>query len=118
MTRIIVCILFVVFIRYNNGLIKTAMFNKTIFSLQTKYGISPLYNGLPNSSSYGGYTNGGYNSPVGTINELTDLFNDLSFDCKPTKRPPPSYLCHLCFKKGHYIKDCPQVCIFSYFSLM
>lgn len=72
----------------------------------------PLYNGLPNSSSYGGYTNGGYNSPVGTINELTDLFNDLSFDCKPTKRPPPSYLCHLCFKKGHYIKDCPQVCIF------
>lgn len=74
----------------------------------------PLYNGLPNSSSYGGYTNGGYNSPVGTINELTDLFNDLSFDCKPTKRPPPSYLCHLCFKKGHYIKDCPQVRIFSY----
>lgn len=72
----------------------------------------PLYNGLPNSSSYGGYTNGGYNSPVGTINELTDLFNDLSFDCKPTKRPPPSYLCHLCFKKGHYIKDCPQVCNF------
>ncbi|CAL1292831.1 unnamed protein product [Larinioides sclopetarius] len=79
---------------------------------QTKYGMSPIYNGLPNSTSYGGYTNGGYNSPVGTINELTDLFNDLSFDCnKPTKRPPPSYLCHLCFKKGHYIKDCPQDCV-------
>ncbi|KAG8178255.1 hypothetical protein JTE90_000355 [Oedothorax gibbosus] len=76
---------------------------------QNKYGMSPVYNGLPNSSTYGGYTNGGYNSPVGTINELSDLFGDLSFDCnKPTKRPPPSYLCHLCFKKGHYIKDCPQ----------
>ncbi|XP_017798789.1 PREDICTED: zinc finger CCHC domain-containing protein 24-like [Habropoda laboriosa] len=34
---------------------------------------------------------------------------DLSLlDRKPSKRPPPSYLCHLCFNKGHYIKDCPQ----------
>lgn len=24
------------------------------------------------------------------------------------KRPPNTYLCHLCFQKGHYIKDCPQ----------
>lgn len=23
--------------------------------------------------------------------------------------PPADYLCHLCFQKGHYIKDCPQV---------
>ncbi|XP_053659714.1 uncharacterized protein LOC128708759 [Anopheles marshallii] len=24
------------------------------------------------------------------------------------KVPPANYLCHLCFKKGHYIRDCPQ----------
>ena len=30
---------------------------------------------------------------------------------KAVKPPPNAYLCHLCFKKGHYIKDCPQVCI-------
>ncbi|XP_068081091.1 uncharacterized protein [Anabrus simplex] len=45
--------------------------------------------------------------------DLADQLNDLSLngalDRKPTKRPPPTYLCHLCFRKGHYIKDCPQV---------
>ena len=43
--------------------------------------------------------------------DLADHFTDLSLSLerKPTKRPPPAYLCHLCFKKGHYIKDCPQV---------
>ncbi|XP_043599704.1 zinc finger CCHC domain-containing protein 24-like [Bombus pyrosoma] len=43
------------------------------------------------------------------IGELADRFREMGLlDRKPTKRPPPSYLCHLCFKKGHYIKDCPQ----------
>jgi len=32
---------------------------------------------------------------------------------KTPKRPPDGYLCHLCFCKGHYIKDCPQVRIFK-----
>jgi hypothetical protein len=43
--------------------------------------------------------------------DLADRFADLTLNIerKPTKRPPPTYLCHLCFKKGHYIKDCPQV---------
>uniref|UniRef100_A0A182YCC9 Uncharacterized protein n=1 Tax=Anopheles stephensi TaxID=30069 RepID=A0A182YCC9_ANOST len=27
---------------------------------------------------------------------------------KYSKVPPSNYLCHLCFKKGHYIRDCPQ----------
>uniref|UniRef100_A0A182N3M0 CCHC-type domain-containing protein n=1 Tax=Anopheles dirus TaxID=7168 RepID=A0A182N3M0_9DIPT len=27
---------------------------------------------------------------------------------KCSKLPPANYLCHLCFKKGHYIRDCPQ----------
>jgi len=31
-----------------------------------------------------------------------------------SKRIPPSdYLCHLCFQKGHFIKDCPQVSLKS-----
>lgn len=47
----------------------------------------------------------------GSVGDLTDHFSDLSItmDRKAGKRPPPSYLCHLCFMKGHYIKDCPQV---------
>nr|KAG5707698.1 hypothetical protein BaRGS_003273 [Batillaria attramentaria] len=51
------------------------------------------------------------NSPFGSIQDLADHFSDLSLsiDRKPGKRPPSSYLCHLCFNKGHYIKDCPQV---------
>ncbi|KAK1129770.1 Zinc finger CCHC domain-containing protein 24 [Melipona bicolor] len=43
------------------------------------------------------------------IGELANRFRELGLiDRKSAKRPPPSYLCHLCFKKGHYIKDCPQ----------
>ena len=40
------------------------------------------------------------------------FFDDLplSPDSKrKARRPPDGYLCHLCFCKGHYIKDCPQV---------
>lgn len=47
-------------------------------------------------------------SPYGSINDLVDHFSDLTLDRKPNKRPPSTYLCHLCFTKGHYIKDCPQ----------
>lgn len=49
---------------------------------------------------------------VDGLSSLTDYFSDLSLSAearKPSKRPPPNYLCHLCFNKGHYIKDCPQV---------
>lgn len=28
--------------------------------------------------------------------------------CRMAKKPPSTYLCHLCFQKGHFIKDCPQ----------
>ncbi|ESO84250.1 hypothetical protein LOTGIDRAFT_108621 [Lottia gigantea] len=49
-------------------------------------------------------------SPYGSIQDLADQFCDLSLsiDRKPVRRPPSTYLCHLCFNKGHYIKDCPQ----------
>ena len=51
-------------------------------------------------------------SPYGSIGDIADQFSDLSLspiDRKMGRRPPPTYLCHLCFNKGHYIKDCPQV---------
>uniref|UniRef100_A0A8C7UZV0 Zinc finger, CCHC domain containing 24 n=1 Tax=Oncorhynchus mykiss TaxID=8022 RepID=A0A8C7UZV0_ONCMY len=54
---------------------------------------------------------GSLNNIVDGLNTLTDHFSDLSLSSesrKPSKRPPPNYLCHLCFNKGHYIKDCPQ----------
>ncbi|KAJ3610865.1 hypothetical protein NHX12_022955 [Muraenolepis orangiensis] len=58
------------------------------------------------------YKKGSLNHIVDGLTSLTDHFSDLSLSSdqrKPTKRPPPNYLCHLCFNKGHYIKDCPQV---------
>ena len=43
--------------------------------------------------------------PLGFFDDLP-----LSPDAKKKiRRPPDGYLCHLCFCKGHYIKDCPQV---------
>nr|XP_045594117.1 uncharacterized protein LOC123755460 isoform X2 [Procambarus clarkii] len=67
----------------------------------------------------GSFSNGlnGVNSPVnsnslnGSIGELADQLNDLTLglDKKAKGRKlPPNYLCHLCFKKGHHIKECPQ----------
>ncbi|XP_076161646.1 zinc finger CCHC domain-containing protein 24 isoform X1 [Ptiloglossa arizonensis] len=76
-----------------------------------------IWNGFPTPASQSYLHRGGL-SPSGAIGgNLTDSIGDLAdhftelglLDRKPTKRPPPSYLCHLCFKKGHYIKDCPQV---------
>lgn len=59
------------------------------------------------------------------ISDLCERFNDFSFlnvatatrPQKPHKQPPPNYLCHLCFKKGHYIRDCPQVSQFLFYNL-
>ncbi|XP_048842993.1 zinc finger CCHC domain-containing protein 24 [Brienomyrus brachyistius] len=54
---------------------------------------------------------GSLNNIVDGLSSLTDHFSELSLSSeprKPSKKPPPNYLCHLCFNKGHYIKDCPQ----------
>ncbi|XP_066943314.1 uncharacterized protein [Macrobrachium rosenbergii] len=67
----------------------------------------------------GGFSNGlnGISSPVnssslnGSIGELADQLSELTLglDKKGKGRKlPPNYLCHLCFKKGHHIKECPQ----------
>ncbi|XP_011503020.1 PREDICTED: zinc finger CCHC domain-containing protein 24-like [Ceratosolen solmsi marchali] len=43
------------------------------------------------------------------LGDLGEHFSELCLlESKSTKRPPSTYLCHLCFKKGHYIRDCPQ----------
>ncbi|KAL0274824.1 UNVERIFIED_CONTAM: hypothetical protein PYX00_002856 [Menopon gallinae] len=45
-----------------------------------------------------------------TVDPMTDLIEqiqELTLDPrKPPRVPPPTYLCHLCFGQGHYIKDC------------
>ncbi|CAG04810.1 unnamed protein product, partial [Tetraodon nigroviridis] len=54
---------------------------------------------------------GSLNNIVDGLSSLADHFSDLSLSPesrRPCKRPPANYLCHLCFNKGHYIKDCPQ----------
>ncbi|XP_022185066.2 zinc finger CCHC domain-containing protein 24 isoform X1 [Nilaparvata lugens] len=80
--------------------------------------------GIPNM--WGSFpTRGSYNMPATTFpkrrtnglpsinnNTVGELSKDLSELClhdqKNLKEPPPTYLCHLCFNKGHYIKDCPM----------
>ncbi|XP_071450502.1 zinc finger CCHC domain-containing protein 24-like [Hetaerina americana] len=47
-------------------------------------------------------------APGDIIGDIVEHFGDLALERKMSKRPPSTYLCHLCFKKGHYIKDCPQ----------
>ncbi|XP_037052455.1 zinc finger CCHC domain-containing protein 24-like isoform X2 [Bradysia coprophila] len=44
------------------------------------------------------------------LSDFCDQFNDLRIfrNEKAAKSPPLNYMCHLCFKKGHYIRDCPQ----------
>ncbi|XP_055380608.1 putative uncharacterized protein DDB_G0282129 [Condylostylus longicornis] len=42
-------------------------------------------------------------------NNINNNNNDNSNNTTKSIRPPPiNYLCHLCFKKGHFIRDCPQ----------
>lgn len=47
------------------------------------------------------------------ITELCDEFADLRVYNTPVYQrggtPPSAYLCHLCFTKGHFIRNCPQV---------
>ncbi|XP_014241367.1 zinc finger CCHC domain-containing protein 24-like [Cimex lectularius] len=42
------------------------------------------------------------------IGDLSEALNELCLSDKGYKQPPATYLCHLCFSKGHYIKDCPM----------
>ncbi|XP_050298594.1 zinc finger CCHC domain-containing protein 24-like isoform X2 [Anthonomus grandis grandis] len=48
------------------------------------------------------------NSYTENLLDISEQLAELTLDGRPLKRPPAAYLCHLCFQKGHYIKDCPQ----------
>lgn len=77
------------------------------------------YPAIPSTSyapqpSTSGSTRPARSNARGSVTDLTEQLNELALtDRRPTRRPPPTYLCHLCFRKGHYIKDCPQVGTFS-----
>lgn len=45
---------------------------------------------------------------VDVMSELADQLNLFRIAQRSTKKPPSTYLCHLCFQKGHFIKDCPM----------
>lgn len=75
-------------------------------------GVAFLWQSLNNNFYKRTSPYGSLNNIVDGLSSLADHFSDLSLSPetrKPSKRPPPNYLCHLCFNKGHYIKDCPQV---------
>ena len=42
---------------------------------------------------------------------LTAQLNLMKMIKTTNTKVPTSYLCHLCFQKGHFIQDCPQVCL-------
>lgn len=86
----------------------------SIFLFQPAKVINPSWNPFPSTQYPYGILNGPYSNQniCDPLVDLTEQFAELALDRRPIKRPPPSYLCHLCFQKGHYIKDCPQV---SYF---
>ncbi|CAK8686341.1 unnamed protein product [Clavelina lepadiformis] len=64
--------------------------------------IQPNIAGTPSSETF--------SSLSSSIGELLEGFVDLSLGFSPpcTKPPPANYLCHLCFTKGHFIRDCPH----------
>jgi hypothetical protein len=51
----------------------------------------------------------GYGNINDVVADLNRLLDELRLD-KRKPPPPDDYLCHVCFQKGHFIKDCPQVC--------
>lgn len=88
---------------------------------QVKYGMPPvvapsLYHGESYCNGYPTVYPNGYSDayspdyPGAHFTELAEQFSGLSLGLDPraVRKPPPNYLCHLCFRKGHYIKDCPQ----------
>ncbi|XP_074986892.1 zinc finger CCHC domain-containing protein 24 isoform X4 [Caretta caretta] len=93
---------------------KEALLNRAIGQRSNMLqSLSPPQKALSSSLYKSASPYGSLNNIVDGLSSLTEHFSDLSLSSearKPSKRPPPNYLCHLCFNKGHYIKDCPQLC--------
>ncbi|XP_074027497.1 zinc finger CCHC domain-containing protein 24 [Leptinotarsa decemlineata] len=72
--------------------------------------LNPAWNTLSASQySYNIFSNPYSNQTIcDPLTEIVDQFADFAIDRRTLKKPPATYLCHLCFQKGHYIKDCPQ----------
>lgn len=77
----------------------------------------PLNNAYNNIQQHESIINGRTATCVGgdtlseSLVELGERFNEMLL-CNNNYapiRPPYNYLCHLCFQKGHFIRDCPQV---------
>lgn len=93
-------------------IVKSAYQWKNNYDLFGWGGVAFLWQSLNNNFYKRTSPYGSLNNIVDGLSSLADHFSDLSLSPetrKPSKRPPPNYLCHLCFNKGHYIKDCPQV---------
>jgi hypothetical protein len=67
------------------------------------------------SSSFELYDGGAKNKLL--LDMLCEQFSEFGLPSSPdspnqtnkiNRKPPTTYLCHLCFQKGHFIKDCPQ----------
>ena len=58
-------------------------------------------------------------SPVGGAEDDTAILRSRhNSDNSTQATPPEGYLCHLCFQKGHYIKDCALVSyVYNYVAL-
>ncbi|GAB0098051.1 zinc finger CCHC domain-containing protein 24-like [Sergentomyia squamirostris] len=80
----------------------------------------PVWNAYHVAGSYSCNQQQDSSSPptaVSCYDQIIDIINDLdnlniSKNCldskKPPKLPPANYMCHLCFRLGHYIRDCPK----------
>lgn len=72
------------------------------------YGTPPIYShSQPAYSLSGSEIVNALRSNLDPMNDIIEQIQELTLDPrKPLRVPPPSYMCHLCFRQGHYIKDC------------
>uniref|UniRef100_A0A0N5AI26 Zf-3CxxC domain-containing protein n=1 Tax=Syphacia muris TaxID=451379 RepID=A0A0N5AI26_9BILA len=52
-----------------------------------------------NMPSHAAYADGFSNDEIAQFTQLL---------CSPKKAPPSKYQCHICYRSGHYISDCPM----------
>ncbi|XP_055703124.1 zinc finger CCHC domain-containing protein 24-like isoform X2 [Phlebotomus papatasi] len=76
----------------------------------------PMWNAYHVPQNYSCTQQESLSPPASSYEQIIDLIETLgnldiskNFENKkPQKLPPDNYLCHLCFRKGHYIRDCPK----------